>query len=74
MVKDLDRFEMVMQAYEYECTRDVPLNEFFESVRGKIRHPKVTEWFDALQKKRDILSGGSVYRFNRPDVDKSKTT
>ena len=35
-VKDLDKFEMIMQAYEYEQLDKKPkyLQEFFDSTRG----------------------------------------
>lgn len=40
-VKDLDRFDLLLQAYEYEQRDDAPglLQEFFTSLNGKIAHP-----------------------------------
>lgn len=47
LVKDLDRFDMVLQAYEYERSENKPgfLQEFFNSTREKFvnAHPKVKE-------------------------------
>jgi putative hydrolase of HD superfamily len=54
LVKDLDRLEMVLQADEYETAHGLDLSEFFHSVAGKIRHPAVAAWFDALEKKRKV--------------------
>lgn len=52
-VKDLDRFEMVLQADEYESrTEGLDLSEFFASVQGKITHPQVREWYEELVTER----------------------
>lgn len=48
-IKDLDRFEMVLQAYEYERAANVDLQDFFRSVRGKIQHPQIQAWFEELE-------------------------
>lgn len=39
-VKDLDRLDMIMQAFEYEKRDDSPnkLQEFFDSTEGKFQH------------------------------------
>jgi len=53
-VKDLDRFEMVLQADEYESKHaDLDLSEFFNSVRGKFTHPAVQRWFADLETRRN---------------------
>nr|CAB3252150.1 HD domain-containing protein 2-like [Phallusia mammillata] len=53
-VKDLDRFEMILQAFEYETERDDPgfLQEFFDSVEGKIRSPSIRKLAESLIKTR----------------------
>lgn len=52
LVKDLDRFEMCLQAYEYELASGVELEDFFHSVRGKLASPQVQQWFDRLEQLR----------------------
>lgn len=76
LVKDLDKFEMIVQALEYEkcklrwnvaeyqnnndwrdpCPADgKKLEQFFESTRGKFRHPAVKAWAEALYAERSTL-------------------
>ncbi|KAG9292801.1 hypothetical protein G9A89_006362 [Geosiphon pyriformis] len=52
-VKDLDKFEMILQAFEYEQSDKKNLTEFFDSTRGKFRHPLVCEWADELYSQRE---------------------
>ncbi|KAM7542244.1 hypothetical protein Aperf_G00000002251 [Anoplocephala perfoliata] len=51
---DLDKFEMILQAYEYEVEAGRPgwLDEFFSSTEGIFKFPCVREWVDALRKER----------------------
>lgn len=53
-VKDLDRFDMILQAFEYEKSSKNTLNlqEFFDSTEGKFKHPLVTTLVSELNKKR----------------------
>lgn len=55
-VKDLDRFEMILQAHEYEeeAARPGWLEEFFESTKGKFQHPIVKDWVEELERTRDL--------------------
>lgn len=57
LVKDLDRFDMVLQAYEYERMEGKPgfLQEFFDSTKEKLAgaHPKVKELLLELYKARE---------------------
>lgn len=54
LVKDLDRFEMCVQAYEYEVADETKdLREFFDSVRGKLRTESVQRCFDELLELRE---------------------
>ena len=57
-VKDLDRFEMILQAYEYERAEGNVgrLQEFFESTKGKFQHPLVVKWVEELYKQRHEAS------------------
>ncbi len=60
LLKDLDKFEMILTAYEYE--RDQPskrggkLDSFYRSVDGKIKHPIIRALERALLKRRTQLS------------------
>ncbi|WFD30909.1 hypothetical protein MSPP1_001933 [Malassezia sp. CBS 17886] len=56
LVKDLDCFELCLQAYEYEKvhgTRD--LQQFWTGAAPKIMHPRIRTWVDALLRKRREL-------------------
>jgi len=41
LVKELDRLDMVLQAFEYEVDLNTPgrLQEFFDSTKDKFSHP-----------------------------------
>ncbi|XP_071503409.1 5'-deoxynucleotidase HDDC2-like [Diadema antillarum] len=60
-VKDLDRFEMILQAFQYEKREGKPglLQEFFDSTQGKFQHPTVIEWVRELYKERDTAKNSS---------------
>lgn len=54
VVKDLDKFDMILQAYEYEqeeC-RTGALQEFFDSTDGKFNTAEVKGWVDELKTER----------------------
>lgn len=61
LVKDLDRFDMICQAYEYEESRNRPLalQEFFDATEGRFKHPEVKRWVEDLLKKRDQSSSSA---------------
>ncbi|CAO3685147.1 unnamed protein product [Umbelopsis vinacea] len=48
LVKDLDKFEMIVQALEYEKSDNKTLQSFFNSTKGKFTHPTVKAWAEAL--------------------------
>ena len=54
-VKDLDRLDMIMQAFEYEKRDKTPnkLQEFFDSTKGKINHPFVQSLVQEIYQQRD---------------------
>ncbi|XP_050463290.1 5'-deoxynucleotidase HDDC2 [Cataglyphis hispanica] len=56
-VKDLDRLDLLMQAYEYEKRDNIPgeLNEFFVAINGKIRHPFINKIATDITEERDKL-------------------
>ncbi|XP_022083399.1 HD domain-containing protein 2-like isoform X2 [Acanthaster planci] len=53
-VKDLDKFEMILQAFEYETLQNRPmeLQDFFDTTKGKFTHPTVQEWVKEVYKQR----------------------
>ncbi|CAB4440540.1 unnamed protein product [Rhizophagus irregularis] len=55
-VKDLDKFEMILQAFEYEKSDKKDLSEFFETTRGKFNHPLVKSWVEELYLRRETLT------------------
>ncbi|TBU30614.1 HD domain-containing protein [Dichomitus squalens] len=57
-VKDLDRFEMASQAFEYEKNHGMQtLQPFFDSSLPFLRHPEVQEWGKALLAEREREKG-----------------
>lgn len=57
LVKELDRFDMVMQAFEYEKRNESPntLQEFFDSTAGKFKHPLITSLVSEINSQRSAL-------------------
>lgn len=56
LVKDVDKFEMLVSAYEYERREPaLDLSEFYESTAGKFRTPEVAALVDELQGRREAL-------------------
>ncbi|KAK8721012.1 hypothetical protein OTU49_012977 [Cherax quadricarinatus] len=55
LVKDLDKFDMILQAFEYETSQDRAgsLDEFFKSTEGVFTHPKVKKWVEELYVQRN---------------------
>ncbi|XP_057366154.1 5'-deoxynucleotidase HDDC2-like [Daphnia carinata] len=62
LVKDLDRFDMICQAYEYEESRNKPraLQEFFDATEGRFKHPEIKRWVDELSQKRAHFLSSAV--------------
>lgn len=59
-VKDLDKFEMIIQADEYEKSQGKDLSDFFKSTAGRFTTPLVQGWDAELRKQReDRLRGDS---------------
>ena len=56
-VKDLDRLDLIMQAYEYEKRDNVPgvLEEFFVATNGKIRHPFINKLASEITATREAM-------------------
>lgn len=57
-VKDLDRLDMVMQAFEYEKRDNCLLKhqEFFDSTEGKFNHPFVKKLVNEIYEQREQLA------------------
>ncbi|KAJ1561653.1 hypothetical protein HK096_003849 [Nowakowskiella sp. JEL0078] len=55
-VKDLDKFEMIVQAHEYEIRHGLTLESFFSSTKGKFDHPEVKAWVEQLYSDRALES------------------
>ncbi|XP_071041550.1 5'-deoxynucleotidase HDDC2 isoform X2 [Parasteatoda tepidariorum] len=53
-VHDLDKFDMILQAYEYEkeSNNSLDLQQFFNSTEGIFQNPMVLEWVSDLKKQR----------------------
>lgn len=63
MVKDLDRYEMILQAFRYEKDekRRGELQIFFNTTKGKFNHPQVKSWVEELYTQRERhMSGHTV--------------
>lgn len=62
-MKDLDRLDLVMQAFEYEKRDNCPRGhqEFFDSTEGKFTHPMVVEIVNRIRSQREVVvSTGQV--------------
>ncbi|KXN66598.1 hypothetical protein CONCODRAFT_80447 [Conidiobolus coronatus NRRL 28638] len=56
LVKDLDKFEMLVQAFEYEKADDkLNLQDFFDTTQSKVIHPQVQCWLTELLIQRDVF-------------------
>lgn len=53
--KDLDRYDMILQAFEYEKRENAPrkLQEFFTATEGKFNHPFIQGLVTELYKQRE---------------------
>ena len=61
LMKDLDKFEMILQAEDYEAQQGVDLSQFFESTKGKIKDTVVKEWETELRGRRHVrIEGGGT--------------
>ena len=61
LTKDLDRFDMIVQAYEYEekSKKGRFLDDFFQSTRGYFKTPIVQSWDVRLRELREKLHAQS---------------
>eukprot|EP01138_Halocafeteria_seosinensis_P008788 gb/GECG01008982.1/.p1 GENE.gb/GECG01008982.1/~~gb/GECG01008982.1/.p1 ORF type:complete len:239 (+),score=26.09 gb/GECG01008982.1/:1-717(+) len=52
-LKDFDKFEMLIQALEYERSQNIDLSQFYEGVSGKLRTGLVKAWHSELLNRRE---------------------
>lgn len=57
LTKDLDKFDMIMQAFEYEerSKKGPFLQDFFDSTKNVLKDPQVKAWDDRLRKLRQDM-------------------
>lgn len=76
LVKDLDRFELILQATEYERRYDIVDLQPFFSCAGDIRHPRIRKWTVELAKERQEMWGqrGEAWTYEQalPDKDEER--
>lgn len=65
--QDFDKFEMILQADEYEQEQDKTLDDFFRSTQGKFRTPLVQSWVAELTSQR------AARKAEQQDVSSSTT-
>ncbi|EPQ26157.1 uncharacterized protein PFL1_06365 [Pseudozyma flocculosa PF-1] len=67
LVKDLDRFELCLQAVEYERREGInDLQPFYEGSLPQIRHPRVRRWAVELARERQRMWEERGVRFEQP--------
>lgn len=60
LVRDLDKFDMIYQAYEYEKAHEVDLSTFFDSTRDVFKTELVRDWVQHLYSQRRKLHSTSL--------------
>lgn len=60
--KDLDRYDMILQAFEYEKRENTPqkLQEFFTATEGKFKHPFIQDLVKELYRQREEFEKQSL--------------
>lgn len=53
LVKDIDKFDMVLQADHYEVDQNLNLEQFFSSTKGKFKHPFIQDLEKELYQQRE---------------------
>jgi putative hydrolases of HD superfamily len=53
IARQLDKYEMIVQADEYEKAQNKRLDSFFKYTEGFFTHPEVKAWADALVENRN---------------------
>eukprot|EP00051_Salpingoeca_urceolata_P004580 m.66089 g.66089 ORF g.66089 m.66089 type:complete len:169 (-) comp13711_c0_seq2:202-708(-) len=62
VVKDLDKFEMILQAYEYERDqqRHPDLQPFYDGALAKLKNPRIKSWASELMSHRAKLAAAQA--------------
>ncbi|GFY70610.1 5'-deoxynucleotidase HDDC2 [Trichonephila inaurata madagascariensis] len=70
-VKDLDKFDMILQAFEYEKQSNfsLSLQDFFNSTEGTFQNPLVLKWVEELKLKRSKCQHPSLPKPSEPECD-----
>ncbi|CAG8450720.1 6734_t:CDS:10 [Diversispora eburnea] len=71
-VKDIDKFEMIIQAYEYELSENKDLEQFFEITKGKFNHPEVKCWVEELYSKPSVFTPAEIESLKNSGNSKAK--
>ena len=66
-VKDLDKFDMILQADEYEQRYNVTLDSFFKSTEGVFQTAQVQRWDKYLRSQR-------ASRLSKSDTDEESSS
>ncbi|PWN33788.1 uncharacterized protein FA14DRAFT_161470 [Meira miltonrushii] len=64
-VKDLDRFELALQSYEYEKRYKTTDLQPFYNQSVQIMHPRIQRWIRALAKEREEIWEDSPYKYTQ---------
>jgi len=56
LVSQIDKFDMYVQAYEYEEAQGLDLAEFFKGAAETIKHPEMKSWLHELLTRRASLT------------------
>lgn len=65
-VKDLDRFELALQAIEYErAWNTTDLQPFYDGSTGNITHPRIQLWVRQLARERETLWSKTPYKYTQ---------
>ena len=55
LVKDIDKYEFLLQLVEYEKKHNIRMDDFWRNASYKIRHEEVKKWFVELENERNML-------------------
>ncbi|XP_005990535.1 HD domain-containing protein 2 [Latimeria chalumnae] len=75
-VKELDQFEMILQAFEYEELERRPgqLQDFYDSTRGRFNHPEIVQLVTALNTERNSNGAAANLEEPHPQARKEHTS
>ncbi|KAK9867788.1 hypothetical protein WJX84_003167 [Apatococcus fuscideae] len=69
LVKDFDKVEMILQAFEYEQAYQINCQEFFDSTQGKLTTPTAQAWADEIIARRKHTQSQSKQDTPAPELD-----